>query len=564
MENTTNYKWLNEPSRIFLENEYLLPNQTADERVNLIINQAVEIQNKKALTQTPEQFKKNRDRGARFLENFKRGWYSFSTPIWTNFGTSRGSGISCFGSYIGDTMEQILLTQAEVGMMSKIGGGTSAYFGKLRHRGAPITNNGESSGPASFARLYDNTSSVINQGATRRGSFAGWHDFEHPDIMEWLEFRAEGNPIQDMSFGVMITDESMREIIENKGNARKKMARLIKARQETGMPYIGFKDTINRNTAQVYKDKLMTIFASNLCSEICLPTNELESFVCCLSSMNLLYFDEWKDTDAVELMAWFLDAVLTDFIEKNKDVMFMERAVRFAERHRAIGIGAFGWHSYLQSNMIAYESMEAKMKNVQIFQLIKKQADKANQELAIEYGEPEVLEGYGLRFTTTTAIAPTKSSAFIIGQASECMEPNRNNFHIKDLAKIKFTFKNVYLEKLLDDLGKNTPEVWRSIMMKEGSVQHLDFLTDHQKNVFKTIWEISPKEILIQTAARQKYIDQAQSTNLSIHPLTPPKDVMQLLIFAWEQGVKTLYYQDNKSAAQEMARSIMECTSCEA
>lgn len=299
------------------------------------------------------------------------------------------------------------------------------------------------------------------------------------------------------------------------------------------------------------------------CSEIMLPSNKDESFVCCLSSMNLLHFDEWYGTDAVKLMVYFLDTVMEEFIEKASNIKFMHRAVNFAKNHRALGLGRLGWHSYLQSKMIAFESTEAKMLNVKIAKFLKDEAYLASKELADMFGEPEVLKGYGRRNTTLLADAPTKSSAFILGQVSESNEPNKANYYIKDLAKIKFTVKNPYLERLLEEKGKNTPEVWNDILMKAGSVQHLDFLTEQEKFVFKTFAEISQKEVIIQASQRQKYIDQGQSLNLMVHPSIPTKDVNALILEAQELGIKALYYQYSVNAAQAFARDILNCVSCE-
>ncbi len=298
-------------------------------------------------------------------------------------------------------------------------------------------------------------------------------------------------------------------------------------------------------------------------SEIMLPDDSEESFVCDLSSMNILYYDEWKDTDAVELLTFFLDAVMTDFINKAKEIAFMDRAVRFAERHRALGIGWLGWHSYLQSKMIAWESMEAKCHNLSIAKNIKEAAYAASRKLAEMYGEPEVLKGYGRRNTTLLAIAPTKSSAFILGQVSEGIEPHKTNYYIKDLQKGKFTIKNDYLQKLLESKGCDTEEIWDSILKHGGSVQHLSCLNSQEKSVFKTFSEISPKEIIIQAAQRQKFIDQSQSLNLMIDGTIPAKDVNALMIEAWQLGVKSLYYQMSVNAAQAFSRSILTCTSCE-
>lgn len=544
------YRWLTEMSQVFLERDYLVDGQTVDQRVDEICNTAEKLLNKPGFA-------------AKFKENFQKGWYSLSTPIWTNFGNERGMPISCFGSSISDSMESIAYTWAEVAMMTKYGGGTSATFGNLRPRGASIRDNGESSGSVHFMQAFENLIQIVSQGSTRRGNFAAYLPIDHADIMEFLQIRTEGFAIQDLSYGVCVPDYWMEEMINGDADKRKVWAKVLEMRANFGYPYISFIDNANNNTADCYKEKELKITHSNLCNEIYLPDNEDESFVCDLSSMNILHYDEWKDTDAVELLVYLLDAVMTEFIEKAKKIKFMERAVKFAERHRALGVGWLGWHSYLQSKMIPWESMEAKFHNTQIAKNIKDAAYKASAKLAEEYGEPEVCKGYGRRNTTLLAIAPTKSSAFILGQVSEGIEPHRTNYYIKDLQKGKFTIKNAELEKLLKAKGHDTEEVWKSILMNGGSVQHLECLTEEEKNVFKTFAEISPKEIMIQAAQRQKHIDQGQSLNLMIHPSVPTKDVNALIIEGWKMGIKGLYYQISVNAAQKFARSILTCTSCE-
>jgi ribonucleoside-diphosphate reductase alpha chain len=553
----SDYRWLTEISQQFLERDYLVPGQSVDNRVDVICAAAEKILNKPGFAKS-------------FKDNLQKGWYSMSTPIWTNFGTDRGMPISCFGSNISDNMESIAYTWSEVCMMTKLGGGTSGYFGNLRSRGSKIRDNGESSGSVHFMSAFDNLINVVSQGKTRRGNFAAYLPIDHKDILEFLKIRTEGAPIQDLSYGVCVPDYWMEEMIGDGtpegGDVEKRTiwAKVLEARSSLGFPYIIFIDTVNNNTVDCYKDKGIRINHSNLCSEIMLPNNEDESFVCDLSSMNILHYDEWKDTNAVELMTYFLDAVMTEFIEKASKVQFMERTVRFAERHRALGIGWLGWHSYLQSKMIPWESMEAKLANVSVAKTIKNQAYAASEKMAKEYGEPDACKGFGRRNTTLMAIAPTKSSAFILGQVSEGIEPHRTNYYIKDLQKGKFTIRNSHLESLLDKKGKNNEDTWTSILQQGGSVQHLDFLTDHEKNVFKTFHEISPKEIIIQAAQRQKYIDQGQSLNLMIHPSVSVKDVNSLMIDAWKMGVKSLYYQISVNAAQAFSRSILECVSCQA
>lgn len=544
-------RWLNKDSRAFLEKDYLVKGTTIEQRIDDICENASKILERKDLKD-------------KFKEVIEKGWCSLSTPIWTNFGLERGLPISCFSSYVEDTMDGILFAQAEVGMMSKYGGGTSGYFGKVRPRGSSINNNGTSSGSAHFVSLFDSVTNIVSQGSARRGAFAAYQDIFHEDIMEWLDFKTEGSKIQDIFHGVCVPDWWMKEMKEGDKSKRKIWAKVIQRRGELGLPYIFFTDNVNNNKPQVYKDKDLQIYNSNLCTEICEPISKDESFVCCILSMNLLYFEEWKDTDAVQVMTYFLDSVMTEFIEKSRNISFMQRAHRFAERHRALGLGVLGWHSFLQSKNIAFESLTAKSYNILIHQHLDKETLEASKKLAKEYGEPALLKGYGLRNTTRLAIAPTTSSAFILGQVSPSIEPLNSNYYVKDLAKGKFTFKNPFLEELLKEKGINNSKTWTSILKADGSVQHLDELTEHEKNVFKTFDEISQMEIILQAAGRQTYIDQSQSLNLKIHPSTPIKDINTLYIKAWELGIKTLYYQRSTNLAAELGRNILECKSCEA
>lgn len=549
----SDYVWLTPLSQQFLEKDYLLPGQTVDERVTAICENAERILNKPGFAK-------------RFQENFKKGWYSFSTPIWTNFGTDRGLPISCFGSYIGDSMESILSGVAEVGMMTKVGGGTSGLF-QLRERGAEIKNNGKSFGSVHFMQMYDKTMNIISQGSTRRGNFAAYLDIDHPDFDEFMKIRSVGFAIQDLNFGVCVSDDFMERMVSGDAEARRRWAKVLMVRAETGYPYIFFTDNANKGAADVYRKLKLKILHSNLCTEIMLPDNEEESFVCDLSSMNVLYYDEWKNTDAVELMVYFLDSVMSEFIEKASKIKFMERAVRFAQRHRALGIGWIGWHSLLQSKMIPMESDDARMLNFQIAETVHINAYAASEKMVAEgYEAPEIcrLAGIDRRNTTLLAQAPTKSSAFIIGNVSEGVEPERANIQVKDLAKGKFTLRNKYLEALLVAKDANTSEVWDSILMNKGSVQHLGFLSEQEKAVFKTFREINPYEIIQQAADRQMFIDQGQSINLLISPSVSVKEVNALYIEAWRLGLKSLYYQFSVNAAQEFSRQLNNCIACEA
>ena len=544
------FHWLNDDSRLFLQRGYLLEGTTALERIRYIAEHA---ERKLGIEGFAD----------KFYHYMARGYFSLSSPIWSNFGLDRGLPISCFGSYIGDSIHEIMTTTAEVGMMSKIGGGTSAYFGDIRPRGSVIKNNGKSDGSFNFSKLFDTIIDVISQGTSRKGQFAGYIDIEHGDIEEWLDIHTEGNPIQLMYYGVCVGHDWLESMKAGDPFKRQLWAKLLQRKTETGIPYLFFKDNANAGRPDVYKDKNMTIHASNLCTDIMLPSNSEESFVCCLSSMNLLYFDEWKDTDAPEVLTYFLDVVMSEFIEKSKDIPYLHRANRFATRHRALGLGVLGWHSYLQANNIAFDSFEAMQKNNFIFKTLQQKTLKASQELAARFGEPEILKGYGRRNTTLMSIAPTKSSSFILGSVSPSVEPFKSNYYVKDLAKIKTTYKNPFLVKLLQEKGLDQEEIWESILHNDGSVQHLEQLSEHEKEVFKTFSEISQLSVIQQAAQRQQYIDQGQSINVMIHPATPAKDLNQLYLTAEELGLKSIYYQFSMSAAQVFNRNLLSCSSCE-
>ncbi|MCH9716435.1 MAG: ribonucleoside-diphosphate reductase subunit alpha [Gammaproteobacteria bacterium] len=536
------YYWLNEESRTFLSRGYI--NETPEQRIHDIAVIA-------------EKYLKIDGFAEKFEDYMARGFYSLSTPVWINFGKQKGLPISCYGSNVDDNLDSILNAGREIGMMSKYGGGTSVYLGNIRSRGSNISTGGTADGPVHYARIYDTVVDVCKQSEARRGACAAWLPVEHPDVLEFLEIGGEGNPIQNLQFGISVTDKWIDDMKSGDPDKRKVWAKIIQKRNEFGYPYIMFKDNSNNNSP--YKELGMDITASNLCSEIQLPTDSFNSFVCCLGSLNLLHWDEIVETDAIETYTLFLNAVIDEFITKSKTMPGMGRAYKFASDHRAIGLGVLGWHSYLQSKLIEFESTEAKMINSRIFSIIKTRSEIASMNLCETKDVKSIREGYAN--TTLVAIAPTKSSSFIHGQVSMGIEPIKSNYFVKDLAKSKTVYKNPFLKEELAKYNLDTEEVWEDILKKDGSVQHLDFPT---KDVFKSFIEISPKEIIIQAAARQKFIDQAQSLNLMIDPSVPAKDINQLYLFAHEQGVKTLYYQFSVSSAQAFSRNILECASCEA
>ena len=560
-EKSENFGWLTEHSRQFLASGYLSDGETPEKRIKAIADNAEKILNIPGFSD-------------KFYYYMSEGFYSLASPVWSNFGKERGLPISCFGSNVDDDMGNILYTQSEVGMMSKLGGGTSGYFGHIRHRGAEVKDNGVASGAVHIMQLFESMVDVVSQGSVRRGRFSPYLPVEHKDIDEFLDIGTEGNPIQELTHGVSITDEWMQKMIDGDSDKRKIWAKVIQRRCEIGYPYIFFKDKANNGAPDVFRAKNLSINASNLCTEIMLPSNSNWSFVCVLSSINLLHYDKWKDTDAVETMVYFLDAVITEFLTKlecyrdsdsNDDkqtFLFMERAYNFAKDNRALGMGVLGWHSLLQSKSLPFDSQDAFDLNSEVFKLIKSNSYKASEELAEKFGEPQTLKGYGRRNATLNAIAPTTSSAFILGQVSQGIEPIWSNIYVKDIAKVKTTIKNPFLVQLLSKKGYDNKEVWDSIREYDGSVQHLDILTDHEKSVFKTYSEIDQMDIIYQAANRQNHIDQGQSLNVMVHPDMSPKEINKIHITAWKLNIKSLYYQHSMNAAQKFKQK-KECESCE-
>lgn len=858
-----NLLWLTPASREFLNNDYLVNGQTPEDRIIEIADTVEKYLAGRPRSRVMRWFTRDRkiDFRERFLHGMSRGWCSLSTPIWTNFGKSRGLPISCYGGFCADTMEGITSHWAEVSIQTANGGGTSGYHGAIRPRGHTIKDNGKSSGPYEFLRIPSALMRVVSQGRARRGNYAAYMPVEHPDILEFLSILDDQSPLNNLFPGVCISDEWFESMLNGDKDKRRVWVTILEYRKTKSKPFLLFSSTVNRNKPDVYKDKNIPIWASNLCvtgdqrvvsdrglktakelceeggnlrlfdndkvvnaspmkliernadvykitlangmthtatgyhkvktkteyistvdgswltadkefsrvklgdlvavqtrqglfgtnstsqplpkklhdnlpswvwtanektqwefvdnlfamsgagsvyrdtkepfqlvlpsdslnllrelqilltnlglhpllpkklsdesswaialldrnqlsfvgseqskyhllinnkndlirlknctsllnnkeivfpgceyddhaeefsevesieyvgkqdvycctidseehhwvcngiithncTEITLPSNDEWSFVCDLMSMNALKYDEWKNENFVEIVTIVLDAVMQEFIDKARNKKFLEKSVKFAEEHRALGIGVFGWHSLLQSKMIPFESMEAKYLNVELFKAIQTQAWAASGKLAEKFGEPAILEGYKRRNTTLTAVAPTTSSSFIIGQPSKSIEPEESNYFMQDLAKIHMPYRNPYLNKVFKEKfgsnGTKIEDAWMSVAHHQGSVQHLSFLTDHEKDVFKTFSEISPKEIIIQAAQRQKWIDQSQSLNLKIHPDSDPRQMHQLIVEGWELGIKTFYYQRSANAAHDSSKDLLQCRSCEA
>jgi len=516
----------------------------------------------------------------KLMHGFARCWSSLSTPVMGNFGTDRGLPISCNGSFIADNSESIFYNFAEMSQMTRFGAGTSSYIG-TRHKGAKIRGGGESAGVVPWMGLASAITNTVSQAGLRRGNWAGYIDIRSPDIHDFLKIRDPLHPVQHVSFGVCIDDAWMMEMLSEPRNGEKRMLMvdIILKRRKTGYPYIFFTDAANEARHPRLVELERKIWASNLCTEIMLPANEEESFVCNLSSLNLSTYDEWKDTDWIETMIYFLDTVMDEYIEKTEGVMFMDRANRFAKNWRALGLGVLGYHTALQDRMIPFESQAARDFNIEVHKLLQEQSYAASRKMAEEYGEAEGMKGTGQRHLTLNAIAPTTSSSIIFGQVSQSIEPWEGNIFENDNAKGVFTMVNPKFIELLDEYGKNTPDVITSIVKRGGSVQHLDFLTPLEKKVFKTFAEISQSEIIRQAADRQVYIDQGQSLNLMVDPAVDMDGNFQLIHQAWASGCKSLYYHKNSAgSARKLLRDVAntpvpvadndtgfaQCVACEA
>lgn len=497
----------------------------------------------------------------------EEGYYVAPTPFWSNYGTTRGSAISCFNSHFPDDTMGILESIAEIGAMCKIGGGTSGYYGDIRTEGAKISTGGKANGPIYYMDMAVMTKNKINQNNVRRGEHAVFYPIDSPVINDVLKFNTEGNPFQRLPFGICVPSKWLEEMKAGDIDKQDTWALLLDTKFRTGYPYIFYTDNVNNGTVDVYKDKGLKINSTNMCTEIMLPSTADESFVCDLLAINAIKIPEMKEKgifqNVVRVAVYMLDAMLSDFIRKYKSNKLLSRAVRFAENHRALGLGLSGYHSLLQSKMIAFESMEARALNVQIFKDLKEFAYEASREMAAKYGKPKLLEGdkYDRRHTCLLAVAPNTSSSTIMGQQSQSIEPYTSNYYIKKTAKLRLTVKNPYLQDLLETKGQNTSTTWTSILKNGGSVQHLEFLTQDEKDIFKTFAEINQYEVLTQAAQRQRFIDQGQSLNFMISENAKLKEVNELFLAAHDMGIKSIYYLNTTNAAQEFIKSL-SCESC--
>jgi ribonucleotide reductase alpha subunit len=649
---------------------------------------------------------------AKFFDLLWKNWLGLASPVAANCGTDRGLPISCFSTFVPDSIDGIMGRMHELATMTKNGGGVGVHWNKVRPRNAIIRGNGRSEGVVPFIKIQDSTTVGVSQGGVRRGASAAYLPVEHGDFWEFIKMRRpegdQNRQCQNVHHGVNVTDEFMQSLKDGHKENRLKWQEILKTRMETGEPYIFFTDTVKNSRPESYVKNNLEVNGSNICclsgdtlvatkagpvridelcgkeveiwdgndwvvtgtfsergkdklwrvvtadgsttdcnekhrwfaaktpegpfeevltkdltpgmfletsalstketgmscveaiiplgskkhpvycptlpttgkfalanglmtgnTEILLATDEMHSFVCCLSSLNLARWDEWKDTDAVELSVWFLDGVLSEFIDKASKIEGMERSVRSAVAGRALGLGVFGFHTYLQEHSVVLDSFECFQINAQMFSGIKRKAEKATQELAAEYGEPEWCKGLNRRNTHLIALAPTVSNSLISGNLSPSIEPWAANVFVQKSAKGTIIQKNKTLTKLLESYGKNNEATWKSIERENGSVQHLDFLTSHEKEVFLTAKEMNQFALVKLAAQRQRWIDQGQSLNLFFPENSDPKYIHDVHVMAHEEGLRTLYYLRTSSVirgdagSREYRRESTECKACE-
>lgn len=506
---------------------------------------------------------------AKFFDVMWKNWLCPASPVLSNMGTTRGLPISCNSIHVGDSVDSIFQKSHELAMLSKNGAGVGIYLGDVRGRGAGISGNGKSEGVIPWAKVYDSTVVSVSQANVRRGAAAAYIDIRHSDIEEFIQMRRPTGDVNrrcmNLNHGICIDSLWMEEMKAGDQDKRRLWGEILKARVETGEPYLFFTDNVNQANPLCYSERGLKVSTSNICTEIMLFTDPDHSFVCCLSSLNLVKWEEWKDSDLVQVSVRFLDAVLEEYIVKSHNVPGLQASRRSAIKGRAIGIGVLGWHTLLQRNMISFDSFDAMMLNSNIFKTIRDRADDESRNMAHELGTPEWCKGHHKRHTHLLAVAPTVSNSTISGGHSAGIEPIAANIFSQKSAKGTFIRKNTTLEAYLRQLGHDTPEVWKSINEQSGSVQHLKFLNDEAKAVFLTAREINQYAIIKQAAQRQRWIDQGQSVNLFFGANADPKYIHGVHMEAWETGLKSLYYFRTTGVIRGdlASRSKEECAACE-
>ena len=529
----------------------------------------------------------------KFFDYIWKGWLNLATPVLSNTGTDRGLPISCFGIDVADSIYDIGNKNLELMLLAKHGGGVGIGINQIRPAGAPITGNGTSDGVVPFAKIYDSTILATNQGSVRRGAASVNLNIDHEDFEEWLEIREPKGDVNRQSLNLhqcaVVGDKFMRKLEQGEPDARRKWGKLLQKRKATGEPYIMYKGNVNKQNPEMYKKNGLKVHMTNICSEITLHTDENHSFVCCLSSVNLAKYNEWRDTDLVYTATWFLDGVLSEFIQKAKNMRGFENSVASAEKGRALGLGVLGWHTYLQQNGIPFEGMEAQFETRKIFSQLKIESERASRDLASEYGEPLWCRESGFRNTHLRAVAPTVSNSKLAGNVSAGIEPWAANVFTEQTAKGTFIRKNNELVKVLRKAGINNKDTWDKIMEDGGSVQDIKELDkwcyldgkmvlceeitngDREKvypvkDVFRTFKEINQMDLVKQAGIRQQYIDQGVSLNLAFPSIASPKWINQVTMEAWKQGIKTLYYMRTESVLRgDIATRAVDpdCVACD-
>jgi len=556
--------WLDQIGMATISQGYLLPHENVFKAFTRVSKAAARRLKRKDLQQY-------------FYEAMEKNWLCLASPVLSNMGTERGMPISCFGIDTHDSIDGIAYSNAELMRLGASGGGVGIGVSRIRGRGKEISGNGVSEGVVPWCKIYDSTILATNQGSVRRGAASVNLSINHPDIEEFLGIRRPKGDVNRQCLNlhqcVVIDDSFMNRVEERDPHAIKLWGEILKTRLETGEPYIMFEDNVNNANPEAYKNFNLNVSMTNICSEITLYTDELHSFICCLSSLNLAKWDEWSTykfangMDLPELACWFLEGVLQEFIDRSKNVKLLENTYRSAVKGRAIGIGVLGWHTFLQEHNIPFAGLQANSYTRLMFDFIEKGALRASKEQATLYGEPEWCKGTGLRHTHHCAIAPTVSNANISGGVSASIEPIPANIFNLKTAKGTFIKKNPVLERVLEAKGYNIDSVWKQIQEDKGSVLNLPdyILSAEEKEVFLTFKEINPFEIVRQNGIRQKYVDQAISLNLMFDPNTPPKVISDVHKLAWREGIKCLYYMRSESSLRgDSIATDNECISCHA
>lgn len=576
--------WLKEDQRTVMSRGYLNNGQTPEQRFQEIIDAIQYWTDKMSYSYAQRiangdsgwcyDYDRVKNIGDRFKRYIESGWVSFSTPVLKSFGSKDNLPISCNHSILDDSLDDIYKGLHETGMLAKHGAGTAVNFSDIRPEGSNISTGGRSNTIMDWIELYADMMSKTAQNSQRRGFLTAYLSLDHPEIMEFLKIGTKEIPkdkrrfFETITTGVTIPAGWRQALKEGDKEKRKIFTKVLNTRKEAGFPYILDEENSNKGICQAYIDKGMRIRSSNICIEAMEYTDYEKTFACCLSGVVLYYFDDWKnDPDFIFDMNIMLDCVIQEYIEKGSKISGLEKAVRFAKEHRAIGLGTTAFHSYLQKNNIAFGSMDSYFANNEIFSYLRKESDRASKWMAYNWGEPKMLKGYGERNTSRMAQAPKKTTTFVDGGTtmafSEGIEPHKFNYGEKKIAKLQVEFKNKELEKLLKSKGQDHEKIWDSIIDNNGSVQHLYFLSKHEKDVFKTFSEVSQADVIKLAAQRQKYIDMGQSINIMIHPDTPARDIITLHLMAFDEGLKSLYYQNGINAAQKFSQELMECSACE-